>query len=453
LGAIEAWGLGIGRPDRDLLRCMEEYRPRREPGRDHQSVTHTAETVTVASPPAPEDDTAGPLLQAGQEALDRFGVRLGLVFLLTSLVGVFLASTARHVLGAALADFAIGCCAAGLAYVLPRRTRWASIWLVALLVLTVLVTAGLAALPLGADWYAVHAMAGWMAAGMAGGIAASRGPWWGLAVFPPAVGAELLVEQSRTGSASALVFVGAFTFYVGAVATNVFARRGFVVTEQALTSVAHVRAEQEIAEERWRARRAADMTLHDTAVVTLTVLAHGGAGVDLEELRAGARLALDALSRPEDLGAVSLSESTAPSAGDDQLGVVAELVQAAVARATGLNLTLHVHKPSEQWQLIRLEPPARSALDGAIGECLANVARHSGVDQADLSINVTPTGLVAVVVDHGVGFNPAEVPGDRLGLRASVRERLDLVGGSAQVWSLRGQGTSVVMTVPRFVAS
>jgi hypothetical protein len=42
----------------------------------------------------------------------------------------------------------------------------------------------------------------------------------------------------------------------------------------------------------------------------------------------------------------------------------------------------------------------------------------------------------------------AAVPADRLGVRGSIIERMEAVGGSAQIWSTPGGGTSVVLTVP-----
>jgi signal transduction histidine kinase len=52
------------------------------------------------------------------------------------------------------------------------------------------------------------------------------------------------------------------------------------------------------------------------------------------------------------------------------------------------------------------------------------------------------------VLDEGQGFDQARVPADRLGLRASVRERLAAVGGGVTIWTRPGQGTSVMLRVP-----
>jgi hypothetical protein len=40
------------------------------------------------------------------------------------------------------------------------------------------------------------------------------------------------------------------------------------------------------------------------------------------------------------------------------------------------------------------------------------------------------------------------VPADRIGVRTSIRGRIEQEGGSVQIWSRAGVGTTVVMTIP-----
>jgi signal transduction histidine kinase len=62
--------------------------------------------------------------------------------------------------------------------------------------------------------------------------------------------------------------------------------------------------------------------------------------------------------------------------------------------------------------------------------------------------SVADTSLVLVVLDEGQGFDQDLVPADRLGLRASVQERIAAVGGGATIWTQPGRGTSVMLRVP-----
>jgi len=176
-----------------------------------------------------------------------------------------------------LTGLALAVCGGGIVYVLGRQRG--RLWLIALALLPAVPVALLASATPGFTWDHTHDLATWVVAGMASGVAASRGPAWGLVVFITGVAVELAVEQARSGPASALVFLGAFTYYVGAAVTHVLARRGFATTEQALEAVAAAETAQRVAEERWLARREADRLLHDTVLATLSLLAHRERGL------------------------------------------------------------------------------------------------------------------------------------------------------------------------------
>jgi signal transduction histidine kinase len=83
------------------------------------------------------------------------------------------------------------------------------------------------------------------------------------------------------------------------------------------------------------------------------------------------------------------------------------------------------------------------AVEGAVGEALENVRRHSGTDRAVVRLVTEPERVVVTVSDSGRGFDPAAVPASRHGLVLSVRERMARAGGRAQVRSSPGIGTVV----------
>lgn len=81
-------------------------------------------------------------------------------------------------------------------------------------------------------------------------------------------------------------------------------------------------------------------------------------------------------------------------------------------------------------------------------EALTNVARHAGTARASVTLRRADGGLLLAVGDQGVGFDPTRPrEGRSLGL-ASMRERLHLVGGTLDVESSPGRGTTVVAWVP-----
>ena len=81
-------------------------------------------------------------------------------------------------------------------------------------------------------------------------------------------------------------------------------------------------------------------------------------------------------------------------------------------------------------------------------ECLHNIAKHSGADQATLALRGDKTGLVLSVIDKGEGFDPGVLPDQRgLGI-VGIRERVRLVGGSVSIRSRAGHGTEIDVRVP-----
>jgi two-component system, NarL family, sensor histidine kinase LiaS len=80
-------------------------------------------------------------------------------------------------------------------------------------------------------------------------------------------------------------------------------------------------------------------------------------------------------------------------------------------------------------------------------EALANVARHSGADRAELDLVYAPDTLTLRVADDGRGFDHSGDPGDGFGLQ-SMRERAERLGGRVSVESAPGKGTTVTCVCP-----
>lgn len=102
--------------------------------------------------------------------------------------------------------------------------------------------------------------------------------------------------------------------------------------------------------------------------------------------------------------------------------------------------------------LVGLDPVIDRALGQALRQCLINVLRHAGVTEADVCIVASPGEITLIVVDDGVGFASAESSEQALGLRNSVRHRIESLGGTVEVWSRVGVGTSVMMSMPLEIA-
>ena len=88
----------------------------------------------------------------------------------------------------------------------------------------------------------------------------------------------------------------------------------------------------------------------------------------------------------------------------------------------------------------------------SVRELLINVAKHAGTDRATVTLKVDPEQHLRIEVqDHGRGFDPvameAKSENGHFGL-FSVRERMQAMGGSLDVKSHPGEGTTITMVLP-----
>ncbi|MGW9631946.1 sensor histidine kinase [Agromyces sp. NPDC055520] len=118
------------------------------------------------------------------------------------------------------------------------------------------------------------------------------------------------------------------------------------------------------------------------------------------------------------------------------------------AFSSAANAGLEVRVTGDFAVLGTLGPRRVAALDAAVAQCLINVARHAGVGQAELALGLGGGEVTVAVMDSGVGFDESEVPPDRIGLRTSIRARIEQEHGTVRLWSTKGIGTTIVLTVP-----
>lgn len=100
----------------------------------------------------------------------------------------------------------------------------------------------------------------------------------------------------------------------------------------------------------------------------------------------------------------------------------------------------------------RLPARIETCLYRIVQQALTNVARHSRATAASVVLELRPGLAAAVVEDNGVGFHPQAVlrPGNEraaLGLHG-MQERAALAGGTMQVESSPGHGTTVYVRIP-----
>jgi signal transduction histidine kinase len=131
----------------------------------------------------------------------------------------------------------------------------------------------------------------------------------------------------------------------------------------------------------------------------------------------------------------------------DDLGLLPALQSLAqrVAERTGLCIRVDSALAG------RLTPAVETALYRIMQEGLTNITRHAAATHVDLQLWRDDERVHGRLHDDGVGFAVEHVVGQTgargLGL-LGIRERLEALGGTLQIISAPGQGTTLQITLP-----
>ena len=191
--------------------------------------------------------------------------------------------------------------------------------------------------------------------------------------------------------------------------------------------------------------------LHDSLGQSLTLLQLGLDGLGRSEPVVAAPVA--ALKRIADgLGREinRLAWEIRPTALDD-LGLPTAIRHLLDTWADRSQLTFDLHLMLEER---RLPAAVETTLYRVLQEAVTNVARHAGAGRVGIILEASEQEVRLIVEDDGRGFTweagrPGEhaAPSCRLGL-LGMRERLSLVGGTLEVETSPGRGTTLFTRVP-----
>jgi signal transduction histidine kinase len=192
------------------------------------------------------------------------------------------------------------------------------------------------------------------------------------------------------------------------------------------------------------------LELHDAVSQKLfsLVLTAEAAGTLLERDVQEARVQVDRLQR------------LAREALDELRALVLELRPPDLAR-DGLSGTLRKHVQllrglhdaaidCDADAVLTLGPEADHEVLRVAQEALNNALRHAGAARVGVSLHERDGRLALEVRDDGAGFDPEDpdLRSHHLGL-TSMQERAERLGGTLAIRSARGEGTAVVLEVPR----
>ena len=175
-----------------------------------------------------------------------------------------------------------------------------------------------------------------------------------------------------------------------------------------------------------------DALVHDSV---LTALISAGNANSLEESKASADLAIEAIAKLQTAGT-----TYAPTASI----LCSSLFDSVIAAAQRLDSEIEVKKTC----LIsfNVNGDVATALTEATLQAIQNSNLHAGKNaKRELHLKSTDGSLKIVVKDDGVGFRPNRIPRGRLGIKLSINRRMEAIGGIAHIVSAPRQGTTVVL--------
>ena len=194
--------------------------------------------------------------------------------------------------------------------------------------------------------------------------------------------------------------------------------------------------------------------LHDT-------LSQGLAGLILQLEAANAHLANEHPQRAREIVQQAMEQARATladarraigdlrqaPAGTLDLNDAVEQETAHFTDATGIPCQIDSYPPGALPQ--SLVEPARRVL----AEALTNIARHARASQVSLRLACTPGWLEMTITDDGAGFDP-QAAADQAGHYGllGMSERARLAGGTLDVTSQPGKGTTLRLRLPVNVA-
>lgn len=270
--------------------------------------------------------------------------------------------------------------------------------------------------------------------GAIGGRALSGVLWTAIAfvVAQASVLVGLGLAEATVRSGSGPLIVAAIS--LAAYSTLAIAQR---TTERRLAVLAASALEQSEVDRRRSLELRAAAVVHDTILADLALIARSRGPLDARTVEV-----LEQHLQTLATATVADAEPPAPSPASALGSALLELAR------------------EYQWSGVRVDvsgiellpetmsTAARHALVGAARAALDNVVEHAGTDRAELVAGARGDAISVLIVDDGHGFAAEEVGDDRLGLRTSVTQRVEQVGGSVRLWS-GPEGTTVMLTVPR----
>lgn len=207
-------------------------------------------------------------------------------------------------------------------------------------------------------------------------------------------------------------------------------------------------------EERRKERARIARDLHDT-------LFQGFLGVSMVLHTAVEKMPADSPSKPSLSRALILMRRVLDEGRDALWGLgscgmeSASLEKALAELGDGFNANGAQFRVSVMGRARTLLPGLQEQVYLIAREALVNAMRHSNAASIEVEIEYLPRKLRLIVRDNGSGIDRQVL---RLGREShwglpGMRERAQKIGGQLRIWSRRGAGTEVELSVPAYMAA
>ena len=188
--------------------------------------------------------------------------------------------------------------------------------------------------------------------------------------------------------------------------------------------------------------------LHDTLAHTLSAVAVELEAVDslwdVDQVQARTLLQRSLSATRTGLTETRRALQALRSSPLEDLGLALAIRQEAQTVAERANLTLDLHIPET---VDNLPPDVEQCIYRVTQEALANAAHHAQAKQVTVKLLREDGSPTLTVSDDGCGFDSSAIDAERhLGIRG-MRERTEMVGGTLEIESEHGQGTTVRLTI------
>jgi signal transduction histidine kinase len=128
----------------------------------------------------------------------------------------------------------------------------------------------------------------------------------------------------------------------------------------------------------------------------------------------------------------------------EDLGLVLAIRKLAETAAERAKLHLDVSLPEKN---IILSPDVEQCLYRIAQEALENVVHHANATNLGIQLTVDQNGVLLVIRDDGIGFNPETgLPSGHFGIQG-MRERAVLIGGKLTITSTPSTGTTIRLEI------